>query len=112
MSDKDYYRILGVNRDADDADIKRAYRKLAQEYHPDKHSGDKTVEEKFKTINEAYEILKDPEKGRVTTGSARLKLAVLLPRAASGLTFRTSSATYSRTSSEEEAAKGLSPETT
>ena len=62
MSDKDYYRILGVNRDADDADIKRAYRKLAQEYHPDKHSGDKTVEEKFKTINEAYEILKDPEK--------------------------------------------------
>ena len=62
MSDKDYYRILGVNRDADDADIKKAYRKLAQEYHPDKHSGDKTVEEKFKTINEAYEVLKDPGK--------------------------------------------------
>ncbi len=62
MSGNDYYSVLGVGRDAGADDIKKAYRKLAQEYHPDKHKGDKDIEEKFKEINEAYEVLKDPAK--------------------------------------------------
>ena len=59
---KDYYSILGVNKDSTEDDIKKAYRKLAMKYHPDKHKGDKDAENKFKEINEAYEILKDPQK--------------------------------------------------
>ena len=62
MPNKDYYKILGVSRDASDDEIKRAYRKLAQELHPDKHAGDKGKEDSFKLINEAYETLKDPQK--------------------------------------------------
>ncbi len=59
MEYKDYYQILGVDRGADEAEIKRAYRKLAQKHHPDKESGS---EEQFKQINEAYQVLGDPEK--------------------------------------------------
>lgn len=59
---KDYYQILGVDRNATDDEIKRAYRRLAMKYHPDRCSGDKEAEEKFKEINEAYEVLSDPEK--------------------------------------------------
>ncbi len=59
---KDYYRILGVNRDADGKEIKKAYRKLARQHHPDVNPGDKKAEERFKEINEAYEVLSDPEK--------------------------------------------------
>lgn len=62
MDYKDYYQILGVSKNASEKEIKRAYRKLAQQYHPDKNRGDKTAEEKFKDINEAYEVLSDPEK--------------------------------------------------
>ena len=62
MRDKDYYSILGVERTATGEEIKKAYRRLAQQHHPDKKSGDKESEEKFKEINEAYEVLKDPEK--------------------------------------------------
>ncbi len=62
MEEKDYYKILGVDRDATDEEIKRAYRRLAMQYHPDRCQGDKESEEKFKLINEAYETLKDPEK--------------------------------------------------
>lgn len=62
MEYKDYYKILGVDKKAGSADIKKAYRKLAMKYHPDKAKGDKSAEEKFKSINEANEVLSDPEK--------------------------------------------------
>lgn len=59
---KDYYQILGLERGASADDIKKAYRKLSKELHPDKHKGDKGVENRFKEVNEAYEVLKDPQK--------------------------------------------------
>src|SRR5262244_3951136 len=59
---KDYYEILGVPRSASEADIKKAFRKLAREYHPDVAKDKKKAEEKFKEINEAYEVLGDPGK--------------------------------------------------
>lgn len=59
---KDYYAILGINRNASEEEIKKAYRKLAVDYHPDRNKGDKAKEEKFKEITEAYEILKDKQK--------------------------------------------------
>ncbi|MBV8694350.1 MAG: J domain-containing protein [Chloroflexi bacterium] len=59
---KDYYSILGVSKDADEKAIRQAYRKLARKYHPDVNPGDKAAEEKFKEINEANEVLSDPEK--------------------------------------------------
>ncbi len=61
---KDYYELLGVSRDASGEDIKKAYRKLAVQYHPDKNPGNKEAEEKFKEISHAYEILRDPQKRR------------------------------------------------
>ena len=65
MDYKDYYQILGVSRDATTDEIKKAYRKLAAKYHPDKNPGDKSAEEKFKEINEAKEVLTDPEKRKL-----------------------------------------------
>jgi curved DNA-binding protein len=62
MEYKDYYQILGVDRKADEEEIKRAYRKLALKHHPDKNPGDKQAEERFKEINEAYDVLGDPTK--------------------------------------------------
>jgi curved DNA-binding protein len=62
MEYQDYYQTLGVGRDAKPEEIKRAYRKLAMKYHPDRNAGNKQAEEKFKTINEAYQVLSDPEK--------------------------------------------------
>jgi curved DNA-binding protein len=62
MEYKDYYKILGVSKTATEDEIKKAYRKLAVKYHPDKNAGDKQAEAKFKEINEANEVLSDPEK--------------------------------------------------
>ncbi len=61
---KDYYKILGVPRNATQEEIKKAYRRLALKYHPDRNKGNKEAEEKFKEINEAYAVLSDPEKRR------------------------------------------------
>lgn len=61
MDYKDYYKVLGVDKNATEKDIKRAYRKLARQYHPDKNPDDKTAEEKFKEVNEANEVLGNPE---------------------------------------------------
>ncbi len=66
MVDKaDYYAVLGVPRHSDEAEIKKAYRRLALKYHPDRNQGDKRAEEKFKEAAEAYEVLSDPEKRRL-----------------------------------------------
>jgi len=59
---KDYYNILGVNKSASEPEIKKAYKKLAMQWHPDRHQGDKKAEEKFKEINEAYQVVGDKEK--------------------------------------------------
>jgi molecular chaperone DnaJ len=62
MSKRDYYEVLGVGKNAGQEEIKKAFRKLARQYHPDANQGDKSCEEKFKELAEAYEVLSDPEK--------------------------------------------------
>jgi molecular chaperone DnaJ len=64
-TNRDYYEILGVTRDSDEDEIKRAYRKLALKHHPDRNPGDKAAEERFKEAAEAYEVLRDGEKRRI-----------------------------------------------
>lgn len=62
MAKRDFYEILGVNQNASDDEIKKAFRKLAMKHHPDRHAGDKKEEEIFKEVNEAYSVLSDPKK--------------------------------------------------
>ena len=62
MAKRDYYEILGLNRDVPEGDIKKAYRRLAMKFHPDRNPDDASAEEKFKEATEAYEILSDAEK--------------------------------------------------
>src|ERR1700751_20971 len=62
MAKQDFYDTLGVSKSADAAELKRAYRKLAMQYHPDRNSGDKAAEQKFKDVSEAYDVLKDDQK--------------------------------------------------
>jgi DnaJ-class molecular chaperone len=59
---RDYYEVLGINREASEADVKKAYRKLARQYHPDRNPGDKTAETRFKEVQEAYDVLSDKTK--------------------------------------------------
>src|SRR5262249_13563262 len=62
MAKRDYYEVLGLSRGASEQDIKAAFRRLAKDCHPDRNNGDKSAEIKFKELNEAYEVLKDPQK--------------------------------------------------
>ena len=62
MAKKDYYEVLGVSKDADEKEIKKAFRKKAMEFHPDRNPDNKEAESKFKEVNEAYEHISDPQK--------------------------------------------------
>lgn len=62
MADRDYYEVLGVSRDATAEEIKKAYRRLAMKYHPDRNPGDETAKEKFEEVGAAYAALSDPQK--------------------------------------------------
>ena len=62
MAKKDYYETLGISKGASEADIKKAFRSKAKEHHPDKNAGSSKAEEEFKAVNEAYDVLKDPNK--------------------------------------------------
>lgn len=73
-SKRDYYDILGIGKDADNGDIKKAFRKNAKKYHPDLNPDDHEAEMKFKEVNEAYEVLSDEEKGQNMTDSDILHL--------------------------------------
>jgi len=62
MAKKDYYEVLGLSKNASQDDIKKSYRKLAMQFHPDKNAGDKKAEAKFKEISEAYDVLRDDQR--------------------------------------------------
>ena len=62
---RDYYDVLGIDRNADEKTIKKAYRKLAKKYHPDTNAGNPDAADKFKEVNEAYDVLGDPKKKKM-----------------------------------------------
>ncbi len=99
MDYKDYYKVLGVKKDASAKEIKAAYRKLARKYHPDVNSGDENAEARFKEVNEAHEVLGDPEK-RQAIRPVRLQLGGLQSRRrpGSGAGSPAGSASSTRTS--------------
>jgi molecular chaperone DnaJ len=82
--DKDFYKILGVAKDASDADIKKAYRKLARQHHPDTNAGDTNSEKKFKDISEAYSVLSDPDERQQYDAIRAMGGARFAPHGASG----------------------------
>src|ERR1700744_2916908 len=84
--EKDYYKVLGVPKDAPAADIKKAYRKLARQYHPDANKGDSAAEEKFKEISVAYDVLSD-EKRRKEYDEARSLFGGRFPPGGAGNGF-------------------------
>src|SRR5574342_1366756 len=65
MEEKDYYKTLGISRNATEEEIKKSYRRVAMQYHPDRNPGNRESEDKFKAASEAYEVLRDPEKRRI-----------------------------------------------
>ena len=76
MAKRDYYEVLGVDKSASANDIKKAYRRLAMQYHPDKNPGNKEAEEKFKEAAEAYSVLSDAANRRVSYSVKEKSLAV------------------------------------
>ena len=71
MSKRDYYNVLGLERGATADEVKKAYRQMAVKFHPDKNPGDKSAEDKFKELGEAYEVLCDPQKREIGRASCR-----------------------------------------
>ena len=93
MSEKrDYYEVLGISRSADDAAIKKAYRKLAKKYHPDNNAGNPAAEEKFKEVAEAYDVLSDPEKKSCMISLAMQPLIRMVHQVVEAELIRTSQA--------------------
>ena len=98
---RDYYEVLGVSKDADDATIKKAYRQLAKKYHPDMNPGDKEAEIKFKEASEAYAVLSDADKRRqYTLHLMAVPAAEQVDSAADLTSMEQISATFSEISSE------------
>ena len=79
LLEKDFYKALGVAKDASGADIKKAYRKLARELHPDKNPGDAKAEDRFKEVSEAYEVLSDETRRASTTRRGRCSAGACRP---------------------------------
>ena len=87
MAKRDYYEVLGVNRDASEEDIKKAYRKLAMKHHPDRNPDNPKSEERFKEAKEAYEILSDAQQARAPTISSATRASIRRAAAGAGAGF-------------------------